>query len=190
MVIKKKVQPASIVSYVLDAQRLKGKQCRLYAFGYDMDNMKARCWYESTLPLYGLSEKNKEELNAVQREIQRWLEAADLASFYLRGAVKSSWFGDDADARGDYSFIEAGFWSQTESGFYRLLRSLIEQARNDNEDMVFIPLREQWRDLLIKTAIRLFDADLVGAAPIAQQNPRRTAEAYNRLCASLRGDKL
>ncbi len=30
----------------------------------------------------------------------------------------------------------------------------------------------------------------MGAAPIAQQNPRRTAEAYNRLCASLRGDKL
>jgi CRISPR system Cascade subunit CasA len=186
---KKNVQPASIVSYVLESQRLKGKQCRLYAFGYDMDNMKARCWYESTLPLYGLSEKNKDELHAVQREIQRWLEAVDLAAFYLRGAVKSSWFGD-GDARGDYGFIDAIFWSQTENGFYQLLRSLIEQARDEDEDIIFTPLREQWRDLLIKTAIRLFDADLVGAAPIAQQNPRRTAEAYNRLCASLRGDKL
>lgn len=187
---KKNVQPASIVSYVLDSQRLKGKQCRLYAFGYDMDNMKARCWYESTLPLYGLSEKNKDELQAVQREIQRWLEAVDLAAFYLRGAVKSSWFGDGVDARGDYSFIDASFWSQTENGFYQLLRALIEQARDEDEDIIFIPLREQWRDLLIKMAIRLFDDDLVGAAPIAQQNPRRTAEAYNRLCASLRGDKL
>lgn len=187
---KKNVQPASIVSYVLDSQRLKGKQCRLYAFGYDMDNMKARCWYESTLPLYGLSEKNKDELYAVQREIQRWLEAVDWAAFYLRGAVKNSWFGDGVDARGDYSFIDASFWSQTENGFYQLLRSLIEQARNEDEDIIFTPLREQWRDLLIKTAIRLFDADLVGAAPIAQQNPRRTAESYNRLCASLRGDKL
>jgi CRISPR system Cascade subunit CasA len=187
---KKNVQPASIVSYVLESQRLKGKQCRLYAFGYDMDNMKARCWYESTLPLYGLSEKNKDELHAVQREVQRWFEAVDLAAFYLRGAVKSSWFGDGVDARGDYSFIDASFWSQTENGFYKLLRSLIEQARDEREDIVFTPLREQWRDLLIKTAIHLFDADLVGAAPIAQQNPRRTAEAYNRLCASLRGDKL
>ncbi|MBR7887433.1 type I-E CRISPR-associated protein Cse1/CasA [Marinomonas sp. A79] len=191
---KKNVQPASIVSYVLESQRLKGKQCRLYAFGYDMDSMKARCWYESTLPLYGLSEKNKDELNAVQREIQRWLEAADLASFLLRDAVKSSWFVRKADgsldARGDYSFIDASFWSQTENGFYQLLRSLIDQAREEDEDIVFTSLREQWRDLLIKTAIRLFDADLVGAAPIAQQNPRRTAEAYNRLCASLRGDKL
>ncbi|MCL5974965.1 MAG: type I-E CRISPR-associated protein Cse1/CasA [Gammaproteobacteria bacterium] len=187
---KKNVQPASIVSYVLESQRLKGKQCRLYAFGYDMDNMKARCWYESTLPLYGLSEKNKYEQHSVQREIQRWLEAVDLAAFYLRSAVKSSWFGDGVDARGDYAFIDASFWSQTENGFYQLLRSLIDQAREEDEDIVFTPLREQWRDLLIKTAIRLFDADLVGAAPIAQQNPRRTAEAYNRLCASLRGDKL
>lgn len=187
---KKYVQPASIVSYVLESQRLKGQQCRIYAFGYDMDNMKARCWYESVLPLYGLSEKNVEELNAIQREIQRWLEAADLASFYLRGAVKTAWFGDGAEARGDYTFIDTGFWSQTENGFYQLLRSLIEQARSEDEDIIFTPLREQWRDLLIKTAIRLFDVDLVGVAPIAQQNPRRTAEAYNRLCASLRGDKL
>lgn len=187
---KKNVQPASIVSYVLESQRLKGKQCRLYAFGYDMDNMKARCWYESTLPLYGLSDKNKDELNKVQREIQRWLEAVDLAAFYLRGAVKSSWFGDGVDARGDYSFIDASFWSQTENGFYQLLRALIEQARDEDEDIIFTPLREQWRDLLIKTAIRLFDADLVGAAPIAQQNPRRTAEAYNRLCVNLRGNEL
>lgn len=187
---KKNVQPAAIVSYVLDAQRLKGKQCRLYAFGYDMDNAKTRCWYESVLPLYGLSEKNKDELQAVQREIQRWLEAVDLAAFYLRGAVKSSWFGDGVDARGDYSFIDASFWAQTEADFYQLLRKLIEQARDEDEDIIYIPLREQWRDLLIKTAIRLFDADLVGTAPIAQQNPRRTAEAYNRLCASLRGDKL
>jgi len=187
---KKNVQPASIVSYVLASQRLKGKPCRIYAFGYDMDNMKARCWYESTLPLYGLSEKSKDELNAIQRETQRWLEAVDLAAFYLRAAVKSSWFGDDVDARGDYGFIDASFWSQTENGFYQLLGSLIEQAKNEDEDIVFTSLREQWRNLLIKTAIRLFDADLVGAAPIAQQNPRRTAEAYKRLCASLQGDKL
>lgn len=192
---KKKVQPASIVSYVLESQRLRNKQYRFHAFGYDIyNNMKIRCWYESTLPLFGLSEKSKDELYAVQRETQRWLEAVDLASFFLRDAVKSSWFVRKADgsldARGDYGFIDASFWSQTENGFYQLLGSLIEQAKNEEDDIVFTPLREQWRDLLIKTAIHLFDADLVGAAPIAQQNPRRTAEAYNRLCASLRGDKF
>ena len=30
-------------------------QFRLYAFGYDMDNMKARCWYETIFPLYTIS---------------------------------------------------------------------------------------------------------------------------------------
>lgn len=201
---KKNVQPASIVSYVLTSQRLKGKPCRIYAFGYDMDNMKARCWYESTLPLYGLSEKNKDQLNAVQREIDRWLTAADASIFYLRRAAFSSWFSEgnesfyekeDSLSEGKETQkklknIDAEFWSKTEHGFYQLLRLLIEQAKNEDDDIVFTPLREQWRDLLIKTALRLFDADLVGAAPIAQQNPRRMAEAYNRLCISLRGDRL
>ena len=115
---KKKMQPASIISYVLDSNRMHGKECRLWAFGYDMDNMKARCWYESTLPLYGLSEKNNEGRNFIQREISRWLESADHVAFLLRTAVKSAWFGDNAEARGDFSFIDSSFWSQTENDFY------------------------------------------------------------------------
>lgn len=191
---KKKIQPASIISYVLEEQRLRGKQCRILAFGYDMDNMKARCWYESTLPLYGLAEKNSDGLNTLQREVQRWLEAADYAAFLLRAAVKSAWFqrkpDGKLDAPGDFSFIDVIFWSKTESDFYHQLRSLIEQVRDEDNDPVLIPVREQWRDVLIKTAIHLFDSDLVGAAPIELQNPRRTAEAFKQLRSSLYGDEL
>ena len=39
-------------------------------------------------------------------------------------------------------------------------------------------------------AIKLFDTELVGAAPIERQNPRRVAEAHNRLRASLYGHNL
>jgi CRISPR system Cascade subunit CasA len=187
---KKKMQPALNISYALDSNRLQGKQCRLWAFGYDMDSMKARCWYESTLPLYNLADKNSDGRNLIQREVSRWLESADYASFLLRSAVKSAWFGDNAEARGDYSFIDNSFWSRTENSFYSQLHILIEQARDEDNDPVLIPVREQWRDVLIKTAIHLFDSDLVGVAPIEQQNPRRTAEAYNRLRASLYGNKL
>lgn len=187
---KKKVQPASIVSYVLDSGRLRGKQYRLWAFGYDMDNMKARCWYESTLPLYGLAEKNIDGHNLVQREVARWLDAADHTAFLLRSGVKSAWFGDNAEARGDFSFIDSHFWSATEKQFYPLLQSLIDQANNEDDDPVLRLMREQWRSTLISTAEKLFDSDFIGVAPIEQQNPRRTAEAFNRLRASLRGNKL
>ena len=188
---KKNIQPASIVSTVLESRRIpKNQSARILAFGYDMDNMKARCWYESTLPLCGLSEKNTEGKNLIQREVTRWIEAADHAAFLLRSAVKTAWFGDNAEARGDFSFIDGSFWSRTEGDFYQHLRVLIEQARDEENAPVLMPIREQWRSTLIKVSESLFDAELVGAAPVEYQNPCRTAEAHNRLRASLRGDKL
>lgn len=42
--------PARVVHEFYERWK-SGWQFRLWAFGYDMDNMKARCWYESTMPL-------------------------------------------------------------------------------------------------------------------------------------------
>ena len=190
---KKRVQAAAIVSHVLSGRRIHGKQFRLWAFGYDMDNMKTRCWYESTFPLYGLPERDREARDFVQRELEKWLSAADLAAFYLRSAVRSAWFSDGADVKGDWGFVDASFWSATESWFYRHLQQLIELAREDNDEedeLILRPLRKSWHEHLSKTAVRLFDADLVGAAPVERQNPRRVAEAEKRLRTSLWGKKL
>lgn len=186
---KKRRRQGSQVSYVLDSRRLKG-QFRLWAFGYDMDNMKARCWYESTFPLYGLAERNTEGRKLVQSEVAKWIDAADYAAFLLRSAVRSAWFGEGTEAKGDWGFIDAAFWSRTEAAFYRLLSKLVELARDGDDDSSLTPWRERWRNELIDVAVKLFDAELVGAAPIERQNPRRVAEAHNRLCASLYGDKL
>lgn len=186
---KKKIQPASQVSYVLNSRRLKG-QFRLWVFGYDMDNMKARCWYESTFPLYGLAERNVDGRKLVQSEVAKWIDAADHAAFLLRSAVRSAWFSEGAEAKGDWGFVDAAFWSRTETAFYTLLSDLIGQARDEDDDSSLTPWRERWCNELIDAATKLFDADLVGAAPIERQNPRRVAEAHNRLRASLYGDKL
>lgn len=47
--------PAAVVSrfhsYDYGLAR-EGWRYRLWAFGYDMDNMKPRCWHESTFPLF------------------------------------------------------------------------------------------------------------------------------------------
>lgn len=51
-------QPARVVRKALQrvvypsARRIVGPHVRLWAFGYDMDNMKARAWRESQMPLY------------------------------------------------------------------------------------------------------------------------------------------
>ena len=186
---KKKIQPASMISHASDRQIVRDR-LRLWAFGYDMDNMKARCWYESTFPLYGLADRNIAGRKLIQAEVAKWINAADHVGFLLRSSVRSAWFSEGAESKGDWGFVDATFWSRTEPVFYRQLSELVEQARDKDDDPILTPLRENWRNALIDVAMKLFDAELVGAAPIERQNPRRVAEAYNRLRASLHGDKL
>ena len=179
---------AAVVERALSLpQRTLGGPLRLWAFGYDMDNMKARCWYESTLPLYGLADCSLDARKGVQSEVARWLGAAELAALYLRGAVKDAWFS--TDARGDFSHIDAAFWSATEPAFYRQLQSLIDAAR-DGIERPPLPTREAWNSVLARTALRLFDGSFVGTGAVERQSPRRAALAHRQLRKNLNGPKL
>ncbi|MBI2790385.1 MAG: type I-E CRISPR-associated protein Cse1/CasA [Gammaproteobacteria bacterium] len=184
-----KIQPASIVTHVLNSQRIENGQFGLWAFGYDMDNMKARCWYESTLPLYGLTERNEEGRQLVQKEVSKFLEAADYTLSLLRTAVRSAYFSQKDDVKGDWGFVNTIFWERTESDFYKLINDLIEYARDENESSLR-PMREQWYRNLLKAAKNIFNNDVVGAAQIERENPKRIATAYNKLFKDLEGKKL
>lgn len=185
---KQSVRVAPVVQRVLSLppQTMQGA-LRLWAFGYDMDNMKARCWYEATLPLYHLADCEPGARQALQAEVGRWLAAADMAAGCLRGAIKDAWF--DADARGDFGHIDAAFWGATEPAFYRQLQARIEAA-TQGADPPPLPTREAWQRLLAGTALRLFDERFVGAGPVEQQNPRRAALARRQLQRNLHGPKL
>ncbi|MBX3635908.1 MAG: type I-E CRISPR-associated protein Cse1/CasA [Rubrivivax sp.] len=171
-------------------QHLRGQTgpgLRLWAFGYDMDNMKARCWYESTLPLYGLADCEPDAVAGLQAEVSGWLAGAELAAQYLRGAVKDAWFGHEA--RGDFAHVDAAFWSATEAPFYRRLQAAIESARCGNTGDP-LPARESWHRTLAAAALRLFDEVFVGTGPVERQNPRRAAMAHRQLVSSLHGPKI
>ena len=185
---KQSTRVAQVVERALSLdKRTLGGPLRLWAFGYDMDNMKARCWYESTLPIYGLAECSVDSRRGVQAEVARWLAGAELAGMYLRGAVKDAWFS--ADARGDFSHIDATFWSATEAAFYAQLQALIDAARDGVEGPP-LPAREAWHAVLTRTTLRLFDDRFVGAGAVERQNPRRIALAHKQLRNSLYGPKL
>lgn len=193
---KKSVQAAGIVDYFLHERKKyqKSGQFRLWVFGYDMDNMKPRCWYETTFPLYSLAEATRATQTQIQNLIANRIEATEQAVFYLRQAVKQAWFGE-SDLRGDLSFVDKAFWGSTETDFYQQLNDLMKQARTetgiDMDDADFIiALGETWHKVLIKCATKLFDVDIVGAGSIGQQDPRRIAEAYNNLQRNLKGDAI
>jgi len=163
---------------------------RLWAFGFDMDNMKARCWYEATLPLYGLSNCDEDACRRLRAQVGYWLAGADLAVLFLRTAVKSAWFDE---ARGDFSMVDASFWSSTEADFYLQLKDLVEKlsASGDTEiDAYMQKIRIDWHEKLRNVCLALFDKVFVGTGQINRQNPRRIAQAYQQLERSLDGKKI
>ena len=95
---------------------------QLWIFGYDMDNMKARCWYETTLPLLTTDAKQQD---ALVHEAGLYINAADDTRRALVSSVKQAWFSRPKDAKGDMSAIGNNFWERTEGLFYATLQRLI-----------------------------------------------------------------
>lgn len=156
---------------------------RLWCFGYDMDNMKARCWYDQTMPLVVLSSKEKRK--TFIDKVEKLLAAADETSIRLKIAVKSAWFSRPKDVKVDTSFIAAAFREETERRFYSIignLRSLIEA----NEPVA--GCLKEWAEFLKETARRLFDRfALMDTDEI--KNMKRIANAARMLSHSLNSPK-
>lgn len=186
---KHRHRPARVLEHFRNTRRARhaGVQLKLWAFGYDMDSMKPRCWYESTLPLYGVESCEPRDITGIQYAVETWLNAANFSLYALRSAVKSAWFG--GDARGDYGAVDAAFWAQTEAAFYECLKALIESAR-EGQLTDGLPLAQQWLQALTRACLRLFDDVFVGAGQIDRQNPQRVAAAHKLLRNTLHGNKL
>ncbi len=183
---KRKVARASVVQQFLseDVEYHSGIGMRLWAFGYDMDNMKARCWYDATVPLYALADCSQASQKVLREEVGAWLQGAELTVSYLRGAVKDAWFSHDA--RGDFSFVDATFWSRTEMAFYTLLQARIQGTSTLDRATT----AQNWLRTLSEMARQLFDGEWVGSGPVVRMNPARVAGAHRKLLASLYGPKL
>ena len=146
--------PALVVRCYDDRQRRMPEldfNPRLWAFGYDMDNMKARCWYEAEMPLFNLDQEARED---IADQAKKMIEAATDVLKTLKSALKSAWFDRPKDAKGDMSFIDANFWSATEASFYRLLQQLAEHI--DDQDAIDTLLKK-WAQTLKDEAQKLFD---------------------------------
>jgi CRISPR system Cascade subunit CasA len=158
-------------------------QLRLWAFGYDMDNMKARCWYEALYPLYLLDDGIRALF--IQR-VQSLVNAAVEVSGYVRGAIKEAWFKRPGDAKGDTSFLVEAFFQRTESDFFSLMGRLksVLVSRGDG-----ISVLNTWHGELRKAAIDLFDY-WTTHGNVSVANPRRIAIARNKLIKRFNTKKI
>ena len=137
------------------------QQARLWCFGYDMDNMKARCWYEQTFPLFII--KSEKKRGFIQTAVEEILEIAIEAVSTLKSQVKAAWFRRPKDVKGELSAVDQSFWEQTENVFYDLLFQL-----NKYDDAVKkIPpeIAEIWWKTVTKSVFGLFDQWTLEANP-------------------------
>ena len=131
-------------------------QLRLVAFGYDMDNMKARGWSQSEMPL--LVEGGKLDKEFLDGLVRKLVPAADIARRALIGQVKSALYRRPSDAPGDFGFIGERFWRETETAFYQTVRQADAVYRRDPDDTdAQRPVIEGWVRILRECALALFD---------------------------------
>jgi len=126
---------------------------RLWVFGYDMDNMKARGWYSVSLPLFSVSPEQQEDVLLKVKELQKL--AAD-SLWQCRTQIKTAWFDKPGDAKGDMSFIELAFWQRTESAFYNAVQNLITNSA-EYDSYLTAQQAKIWLKALRNTATDLFD---------------------------------
>ena len=176
--------PARVVAEFLDDRRLHDtEQLRIHAFGFDMKSNKARCWYDSTVPLYRVP---KEIGGEFSDRVTHSVSAATHAAELLRSAIKNAWFKRPGDARGDTAFLEQTFYEVTEPGFYRHLAWLRRNLMGGEDTL---SLRQDWHRTLRRAALDLFDRQ-VARAGLEFADPRRIARAYDQLRKQLNGKTM
>ena len=109
--------PAKVVErYHKLVDRWEGEQFRLYAFGYNMANAKARCWYETTFPLLNIDKNIRVDFS---KNIQSMTSASEWVSRYFSQAVYKAWF----QKKKSIPFLKKVFYQRTEKDFFRLIKN-------------------------------------------------------------------
>ena len=154
-----KRQPAQVVDFFLRerAQHVAAHgRPRLYGFGYDMDNAKARAWHEGEMPLFVQWADNPERTAAVEEFM---LRAATAAQTVARVSVRSVRYGLNAQG-GDLSYIGDQFFRQSEEAFYEAIaefQSLLVRRNNQPNEELMQEACAAWVVTLSGQAYALYD---------------------------------
>ncbi len=170
-------EPAAAVTSAGDRARSLGlPELRLHAFGYDMDNMKARAWVSSAQPLFVLeneTDENREWLGLLATSL---VEATRTAATALSIAIKSAWFDRAEDAGSDPVVPKQRLWAETEILFFEAIRSAL--AKGLTLEGVS-NARRGFHAPLQGITLRLFDeSTAIGSAPVTALR-RHVSARYN-----------
>ena len=175
--------PARIVHQFREKRQQGDWQFRLWAFGYDMDKMKARCWYEGKMPLLHVEPSTRGEY---ENHVAGMIKAASEIGKNVRNGVKKAWFKRYKDIKGDTSFLDNSFWQSTEPAFYGALHDLKIALESGHDG---IASGKAWHEALCLEARNLFDVH-AWEGPIEDADPKRVVIARRELEQFNRSNKI
>jgi CRISPR system Cascade subunit CasA len=156
---------------------------RLVAAGYDMDNMKARGFVESEMPLPSAPDSNARQ--ALDDLAKRLVESAELVASLLRSAVRNALFSAGATVKLDAGLLNAvreRFWEETESRFFTVLDTAAKAMGEASQGE-----RTAWRNSMRDAALQLFDEAAPLSADAGWTAAARVGKARRILGVSLAG---
>jgi CRISPR system Cascade subunit CasA len=186
--------PAPVVEHFLSRRErdlrdedVDTSRIRMKAFGYDMDNMKARCWYDGSMPLFTVDAALHDQY---RHRITGMIEAASIVANNCLSAVRRALFGhissvttsgrlhwdlpkgSGTDAALPQSVTDS-FWEVTEPDFYTHIRDLRDVLDDEERE---IALMHSWRTILAQRAESLFDS-IVESADYTRTDPKHAVLA-------------
>ena len=177
---------ARVVRYFTEnrSRKERRKGCRLWCFGYEMSNMDALCWHDSTLPIHEVDISRRATFIG---RVKNVLDSADAMSEELHDQVKSAWF---KKPRGPEPAVLDSFWEETEPLFYKALTGLSDlygsvSVQGGAKDEVteagkLADVYKAWLNGTRRVTLQLFDYWVL-SAPIEEQDMRRVIEARANL---------
>ena len=140
---------------------------RLWAFSYDMDNMKARGFYSKELPIYHIDPEDQEQLLNTVLELHT---LTDSIVRQLRDSIKKSWLSERQakDTKGDMSNIDAMFWQRSEPLFFAAIDNATRHAGKLTNETAM-----RWLHRISKLTEQLFEEQVLSSAVIKQRHMKQ-----------------
>jgi CRISPR system Cascade subunit CasA len=156
------------------------------AFGFDMDNMKARQWLNARFPWIPVHEKAR---TALMEAIEQLITASDTAAKAVGKYVKIAIYGQRQGMDGHYMLPDnlsmdalreppERLWRESEPDFKYLLDKVLERLQDGSAPTT--DLKEFWLSKLRGHAMRIFD-DTVDMDGLTTADPRKLLWARDKL---------
>ncbi|MFA6037412.1 MAG: type I-E CRISPR-associated protein Cse1/CasA [Legionellales bacterium] len=153
----------------------EGDPLIIWSFGYDMDNMSARCWYEYQMPWYNIVDEQYETVTCF---IKQFIKTTEQARYYLIQALN--------DCGVPTNIARHSIWQKTETKFYESLGDIIKHSNNEYE---IEEIKTSWLEHIHMITLNMFDI-FVNVNHIETNCIKTYVQAKQQLKRNLYGKKI